>query len=275
MNGVRYSEMTKRYYWLKLGENFFAEKEIKKLRKIAGGDTYTIIYLKLMLLSLKTEGKLYYDGVEDTFYEEMALIIDEDADNVRVAMNFMLNTGLMEEVSESVVNLTRISEMVGSESDSAKRVREHRERKRLEECGKKALQCNTTVTTCNTEIRDKSKSKSKSNISNDIVDEIVASYNGLCVSMPRVERVTDARRTKVKARLKTFSEDKIKLAFIKAEESDFLTGRDGKWNGANFDWLMKNDTNLAKVLEGNYENRSKGNKYDDAKRRLDDMFGGA
>lgn len=38
--------MAKRYYWLKLPDGFFRQKAIKKLRKIAGGDTYTIIYLK-------------------------------------------------------------------------------------------------------------------------------------------------------------------------------------------------------------------------------------
>ena len=55
--------MGKRYYWLKLPDDFFRQKPIKKLRKIAGGDTYTIIYLKMLLISLKNEGKLYFDGV--------------------------------------------------------------------------------------------------------------------------------------------------------------------------------------------------------------------
>jgi predicted phage replisome organizer len=68
--------MAKVYYWLKLNKDFFKGKEIKKLRKIAGGDTYTIIYLKLQLLSLKDEGKLYFDGIEETFAEELALELD-------------------------------------------------------------------------------------------------------------------------------------------------------------------------------------------------------
>ena len=57
----------KRYYWIKLKEEFFTDKRIKRLRRISGWDTYTIIYLKLLLLSLKDEGKLYYDGVESYF----------------------------------------------------------------------------------------------------------------------------------------------------------------------------------------------------------------
>lgn len=51
--------MAKKYYWLKLRNDWFGDKRIKKLRSIAGGDTYTIIYLKMQLLSLKNEGKLF------------------------------------------------------------------------------------------------------------------------------------------------------------------------------------------------------------------------
>ena len=61
--------MAKKYFWLKLKDNFFKQKSIKKLRKMAGGDTFTIIYLKMQLLSLTNEGKLYYEGVEDNFVE--------------------------------------------------------------------------------------------------------------------------------------------------------------------------------------------------------------
>lgn len=60
--------MAKRYYWLKLPDGFFRQKAIKKLRKIAGGDTYTIIYLKMLLVAMKQDGRLYFEGVEATFY---------------------------------------------------------------------------------------------------------------------------------------------------------------------------------------------------------------
>ena len=54
----------KRFYWLKLHEDFFRQKDIKKLRQIAGGDTYKVIYLKMLLSSLRTGGILYFHGVE-------------------------------------------------------------------------------------------------------------------------------------------------------------------------------------------------------------------
>mgnify|MGYP000897565368 FL=1 len=80
----------KRYYWLKLKDDFFTQPKIKKLRRIAGGDTFTIIYLKLQLLSLKDEGKLYFDEIEETFAEEIALTIDEEVDNVNITLQYPL-----------------------------------------------------------------------------------------------------------------------------------------------------------------------------------------
>lgn len=114
--------MGKRYYWLKLPEGFFRQKPIKKLRKIAGGDTYTIIYLKMLLIAMKNDGKLYFEGVEDDFYEELALDLDEDSENVKVTVLFLIRQGLMELVDETEYRLTECDKMVGSESASAERV---------------------------------------------------------------------------------------------------------------------------------------------------------
>lgn len=78
----------KRYFWLKLYDDFFTSKRIKKLRTIAGGDTYTIIYLKMQLKALKTDGYLYFDGVMSDFADELALDIDENPDDVKVTINY-------------------------------------------------------------------------------------------------------------------------------------------------------------------------------------------
>lgn len=69
----------KKYYWLKMTDQFFEDKAIKKLRKIAGGDTYTIIYLKMLLTAIKQGNKMYFEGIEDDFMEELALELDEDS----------------------------------------------------------------------------------------------------------------------------------------------------------------------------------------------------
>lgn len=154
--------MAKKYYWLKLMKDFFQQPKIKKLRRVAGGDTYTVIYLKLQLLSLENGGKLYFDGVEETFAEEIALTIDEDEDNVRFTLMYLKQQGLIEEVAEHEYVMPETMARIGSESESAERVRQLRERRKAAEAlppapdNPPALHCNNNVRTCNTEIeRDK------------------------------------------------------------------------------------------------------------------------
>lgn len=128
----------RRLYWLKLREGFFSERAMKKLRRMAGGDTYTIIYLKLLLLGLRAGGKIYYEGVEDTFHEEIALELDEKPDDVQFCLLYLQKVGLIEIVSENELFLTETPELTYSESQSTVRSRRCRERK--------ALQCNADAT---------------------------------------------------------------------------------------------------------------------------------
>ena len=145
----------KRYFWLKLHKDFFQRKEIKRLRKIAGGDTYTIIYLKMLLRSIMNEGKLYFDGLETDFAAEVALDLDESEENVQITITYLLNSGLLEMRSDDEYYLPDTKNSTGCETAAAARVRRHREKQ-------KALQCNTDVTEmkhlCNGEI-EKEKEK--------------------------------------------------------------------------------------------------------------------
>lgn len=131
---------TKRYYWLRLYDDFFSSKRIKKLRKLAGGDTFTIIYLKMQLKALKSGGRLEYNGIEDSFEEELALDIDEDADNVKLTVAYLMSVGLLEESSVDEYYMPFVAECTGSETASAQRVRKHRQ-------NAKALQSNTEEAT--------------------------------------------------------------------------------------------------------------------------------
>ena len=166
------AKKTKRYYWIKLKADFFRQKEIKKLRRIAGGDTYTIIYLKMLLLALKNDNKLYFEGVEEEFADELALDLDEESDNVKMTLAFLQNQNLIEMINEDEYLLPQCESMTGSESESAERVRKHRAKEKEQ----KALHCNVSVTGSNKnvttekekEIRDKSLDidKDKEHINN-------------------------------------------------------------------------------------------------------------
>lgn len=133
----------KRYYWLKLMDDFFTSKRIKKLRKLAGGDTYTIIYLKMQLLSLNRGGYLEYTGLEDEFYKEVALDIDEDEANVQVTIQYLLSCGLLQTTDNIEYLLPFVQDNLGSETASTQRSRKSRKN------AQKALQCNNGVADSN------------------------------------------------------------------------------------------------------------------------------
>ncbi len=145
--------MEKRNYWLKLKEDFFSQPYVKKLRRIAGGDTYTIIYQKILLMSVKTDGYIVFQGIEKTLAEELALILDEDVDNVTVTLEFMKANKLIEQSPENKNEylLPDMLSLIGSESESAKWVRAYRDRKKQELLAlsnNQTLQCKGDVMEC-------------------------------------------------------------------------------------------------------------------------------
>lgn len=150
----------KRYYWLKMYDDLFKSKRIKKLRKLSSD--FFIIYLKLQLISLKDGGRLVYTGVEDSFASELALEIDEDSDKVQITLAFLQSCGLLEVEGNEYI-LPYVEKCTGSETQSTRRSRKSRENKALRELAcnndEKALHCNTHATNmqreCNGDRRDR------------------------------------------------------------------------------------------------------------------------
>jgi len=157
----------KRYYWLKMKKSFWDEPSVLFLTNLPSGDTLVIIYLKLLCMSLQNNGIIYFEGTYGTVEDEIALSLREDKVMVQMALSAMKKVNLVVMgMDDMEMQFTRIGEMVGieSESASAKRVREHRARKALEQ--QQALGVtmkqdgNAIVTNGNTEI-EKEKEKEK------------------------------------------------------------------------------------------------------------------
>ena len=166
----------KKYFWLKLKDDFFTDPKLKKLRRIAGGDTYTVIYLKMMLLSIKNGGLIEFQGIEKTLSDELSLILDEDEINVSATLIYLDKMCMIEAISEQSYLMQNVPELIGSESDSAERVRRLR--------ANKALQCNSEVTECNTEKEielekeiDIIGANLEKSLSSTIIDEVIKYLN--------------------------------------------------------------------------------------------------
>lgn len=120
----------KRFFWLKLQEDFFQQKAMKKLRRMEHGEVLTIIYLKMQLASLRNGGVIAFEGFGDSLTEELSLQLDELEDDVHTTVEFLMKCGLMEQIeSTDSYILPGAIQNTGSESDSAARMRALRDRK--------------------------------------------------------------------------------------------------------------------------------------------------
>ena len=120
---------TKRFWWLKISEDFFNAKEIKFLRKVAGGDTFALIYQRMMILSLNTGGKLYFENIGNTFAEEIAVELDEEVKNVEMTLNYLKGKGLIDfGESDSTLEFKQVPSLIGSETNWARYKNQAREK---------------------------------------------------------------------------------------------------------------------------------------------------
>lgn len=91
---------------VKAKRRFFTDIRTRILRKISAGGTYTIIYLKLLLLSLKDEGKPYFEKVAET------------EDDIMITLQYLERVGLIEVIAEDEYFITELQALIGSELES-------------------------------------------------------------------------------------------------------------------------------------------------------------
>lgn len=140
----------KRYYWLKLEENYFDLKVQKALRKLPSGADMLICYLKMQLKYLNTGGIIEFNNICPTITEEIALDIDEDIELVGMTIAVLAKWNVVE-IEDKQLYISEMQQRIGSKSDSALRVAKYREKQKM-------LQSNNDVTKCNS-IKDIEKDK--------------------------------------------------------------------------------------------------------------------
>lgn len=245
----------KRYYWLKLKDNFFDDDTISYIEEQENGVYYVNFYLKLCLKSLKTDGKLVRLVGETLIpydVNSLSKLTGTPVDTVRVAMTFFEKIGLIKILETGEIYLSQIQEMIGSETDKAAIMRRKRAQEKLSGNNVTAL-----LPECYTEIeKEKDKDIREREESRINYQEIIDLYHETCVSFPRVRTISESRKKAIKARLRTYTIEDFKKLFQTAEQSDFLKGKNGRDWSADFDWMIK-DSNMAKILEGKYLDRKK------------------
>lgn len=131
--------MSKRYYWLKLPENFFDATDdgtIEYIEELEGGREYVLFYLKLLCRALRTEGTLIrYIGMRCIPYDDTSLakLTNTPVEIVHRAVEVLTEVGLLRRLDSGELFLTQMQEFAGSETDKAAIMRRSRARAKLSE----------------------------------------------------------------------------------------------------------------------------------------------
>ena len=115
---------SKRYYWLKLKEDFFKGHKIKVLKSLPNGRLYALIYVELMAESTSHQGELRYSKLLPYDIVTLSAVIDEDKDNVEKAIETFINLELAEIYDDGTIYMNEVAKLIGSETGQTIRKRE-------------------------------------------------------------------------------------------------------------------------------------------------------
>lgn len=270
----------KRFYWIKLKTDFFNQETIDFLLSQKNGCEYIVLYQMLCLQTANSNGQLSTKIGEMIIPYNVDKIVRDtkyfDFDTVTVALELFKKLGLIYQDDNNGLSIAGYDSMIGSETKAAERQRIHRskQQKALSMCDNVTAMsqemsqknCDIVATEIEKEIEiekdiDKENNNTTCYTSTSVDEpktkpaEIVKLFHDICKSYPKVRAMSENRRKAINARIRTHGVDVIKEVFEKAENSDFLKGRNNNNWSANFDWLMK-DGNFCKVLDGNYDNKN-------------------
>lgn len=233
----------KKYYYLKLKENFFESDSMVLLENMKDGYLYSNILLKLYLRSLKDGGRLMLNGTIPYNSQMLASVTRHQVGTLEKALDIFKELGLIEILDSGAIYMMDIQNFIGKSSTEADRQREYYNRIERDRTHKVSCKKSYRKSTPETEIELKID-----------YQQIANMYNNTCVSFPRLTKLSENRKKAIKARLKIYSVEDFQKLFEMAEGSSFLKGQNNRNWSATFDWLIK-DTNMAKVLDGNYTDK--------------------
>ena len=261
--------------WIKVVTDMFDNRKIKQIETLPDGDAIIVVWMKLLCLAgnINEQGMIYFTKEIPYTEEMMATEFNRPVNTIRLALKTFKDFGMIEIIDDIICisNWEKYQNVEGMDKireQTRLRVAKHREKKKLllEQNDDVTLPVTLRNATEEDKKRKEKEEDKKREDKKEIINyqEIVDMYNDTCVSFPRVTVLSDARKKAIKARLNTYSLDDFKLMFEKAEDSSFLKGKNDRNWFARFDWMIK-DSNMAKILDGNYDDRGgnqtqKGNK---------------
>lgn len=250
--------------WIKITTDIFDDEKILLIESLPEADSLIVIWFKLLSFAGKSNNNgvfMLSDRIPYTD-EMLATIFRRPLNTVRMALKTFVDFGMIEYI-DGVLTIPKwekhqnVDGMDKIREQNRLRVAKYREKQKLLGCN---VTGNVTETDGNAieedkeEDKEKDKEKEKEKINYQLIADL---YNEICISFPRLRALSDARKKAIKARFNSgYTLEDFKALFEAAESSSFLKGKNDRSWSATFDWMIK-DGNMAKILDGNYADKTK------------------
>ena len=248
--------------WIKITTDIFDDEKILLIESLPDAYAIITVWFKLLCLAGKQNNSGVFMMGRIAYTDKMlATIFRMKEATVTMALRTFEEFGMVE-IVDGVITIPNWNKHQTLDSYEAKK-----ERDRLYQAQRRANQRALVAKSSDTSSDSKTTQSSYVAISEEereregetdnkdtkvSYQQIIDLYHSICISLPKIRSVTEARKKAIKARLSKYPIETFKELFEKAEASSFLKG-EGGWQ-ASFDWLIK-EANMVKVLEGNYADK--------------------
>lgn len=254
MDGSNRMSDNKKYYYMRLKDNFFDDETMVILESMPDGYLYSNILLKLYLKSIKSDGKLMFNDYIPYNAQMIATITRHSVGVVEKALNIFQEMGLIEVLDNGTIYMLNIQSYIGQSSTEADRIRKYRNKISTEKA--KGVQM---YEKCTPEIEKEKELEIDTEIEKDIYKDDF---------LTKVTDIVDYLNAKADTKFKSSSKKTKSLIHARFEDGftvdDFYTVIDKKceeWKGTEWEKYIRPETLFGTKFEG-YLNQ-KNNKNED------------
>lgn len=249
--------------WIKIATDIFDDEKILLIESLPDAYAIITVWFKLLCFAGKQNNSGVFMMGQIAYTAKMlATIFRMRESTVTMALQTFEQFGMIE-IIDGVITIPNWNKHQTLDAYERKKERDRlyqQERRNsqkslISETSKKSSDSKTTQSSY-VVVSDKEKDIDIKEKECTNCKQIVDLFHSICISYPSVKTLSEARKKAIKARLKAYSLDDFKILFEKAEASSFLKGSNERNWSATFDWLIK-DSNMAKVIDGNYDNKEK------------------
>jgi predicted phage replisome organizer len=135
----------KKFYWLKLKRDFFKRHDIRIIESMPNGKDYILFYLKMLLESIDHEGELRFSDAIPYNEQMLSVITNTNIDIVKAAMKLFIDLRMVDVMDDQTIYMMEVEKLIGSESESAVRMRRHRANARPSLCDANVQNSDTEI----------------------------------------------------------------------------------------------------------------------------------